>query len=481
MIGSERTKFSLNSGEQFPAPTFGKPREKMHHEQSLRPVRALAFIACASMGLLWSTAAFAQWLPDRNYKEGPGIRVGDLELHPGFALRAGYDTNVFRQDKNTVGSGILAATPHLNISTLSRQRKAEGEEAAGAAAAPSLPAIAFNAGLAATLFYFFEKDAPSNVEVDTTAALSVLPERPLGFDLGIDYGRNTRPFTAYTGTDDRQKYAFDRIRPQVNLRAQSRSGVLRGNAQYAPIVTIFEDPTFKYLNVIQHEVNVGSAWKFLPYTAFLYDAGLSFVRYDDPTQPQAVVRLTDSERFQTRVGLNGAVTPLLSVRALVGYAVVHNKIGQFDDKEDGVGEAVLAYGNQTASIEGGYQRTMQVVSIGSWMRLDRGYIKGSALLARSFSLNIEGGVGRAKYGKIIGANGAELGVDRDTNLPTFRREDLRIDGGVHAEYRATNWFAILGDFTAFATLTDYRFDAGNVPLPAQFVSYQAFGGVRVFY
>ncbi|MGD0679726.1 MAG: hypothetical protein ABSC94_30440, partial [Polyangiaceae bacterium] len=34
-----------------------------------------------------------QWLKDRRYTEGVGIRTGDLELHPGVAGEFGYDSN----------------------------------------------------------------------------------------------------------------------------------------------------------------------------------------------------------------------------------------------------------------------------------------------------------------------------------------------------------------------------------------------------
>src|SRR5450432_1616003 len=35
------------------------------------------------------------WLSDRRYGEGIGVRVGNLELHPGIAAEAGYDSNYF--------------------------------------------------------------------------------------------------------------------------------------------------------------------------------------------------------------------------------------------------------------------------------------------------------------------------------------------------------------------------------------------------
>src|SRR5687768_10915296 len=147
----------------------------------LRQTKAVVFGAAPALLVLCTQMAAAphaeaQWLPDRSYTEGPGIRVGDLELHPGVAVRGGYDTNVFRtpgtaQDPE-VGSAILAITPHLNLTTLSRQRLTQGESAAGASAAPLPPPIAFNLGVAATYFHYFAEDAPKNLEVDFDSGLS---------------------------------------------------------------------------------------------------------------------------------------------------------------------------------------------------------------------------------------------------------------------------------------------------------------------
>jgi hypothetical protein len=438
-------------------------------------------LGCAALiaGLVCSHA-HAQWLPDRAYTEGPGIRVGDLELHPGIAARAGYDTNVFRSEDNKVDSAILALTPHLNIKTLGRQRATEGEDAGGASG-PMLPAIAFNAGLAGTLFYYFEETAPKNVEFDTEASVSILPDRPAGFDVGIVYARSTRPFTAYTGSNSNNQYARDQITPIGTFRVQSRSGVLKASIGYKPIFTLFESNAFNYLNSANHQIVAGAAWKFLPYTALVYDGNLTLTRYLDPVTSNAVIQLTDSERFQTRLGLNGSITRHLSLRALVGYAVVNSTSTVFDDKEDVIGEAVLRFGSQTNSAELGYQRDVQFSNLGTWLQQDRGYLRTSFLLARVVALVLEGGVAHVNYGRILSSTGAALGVDRETGDPTFNREDVRFDAGVHGEYRVTNWLALMADFTALVNRTDFQFAVGAPPYPAQFTTLQVFGGVRVHY
>jgi len=124
--------------------------------------RGLASFA-AVLVLLFARAVSAQsqnqvvqggpdWLKDRRYTEGIGVRTGDLEIHPGIAGEVGYDSNVFLRSTQTgvdngapnapvVPSAVIRITPSLYLSTLGAQRR-EGD------ALP--PAIAFRAGINAT-------------------------------------------------------------------------------------------------------------------------------------------------------------------------------------------------------------------------------------------------------------------------------------------------------------------------------------------
>jgi len=115
--------------------------------------RGLAASAVAAV-LLVSRAASAQaqyvaqpdspeWLKDRRYNEGIGIRTGDLEIHPGIAGEAGYDSNYLLRS-TTVGvsngpplSPVIPSlefrvTPSLYLSTLGQEiRKKEGNRKRG--------------------------------------------------------------------------------------------------------------------------------------------------------------------------------------------------------------------------------------------------------------------------------------------------------------------------------------------------------------
>ena len=87
----------------------------------------LTLAATVLLGAI-SLEAHAQqpWLADRAYGEGIGIRVGNLELHPGIAGEVGYDSNYFLRAPGEQG-GVLSAyvlrvTPSITMATLGAQR-----------------------------------------------------------------------------------------------------------------------------------------------------------------------------------------------------------------------------------------------------------------------------------------------------------------------------------------------------------------------
>lgn len=444
--------------------------------------------ASTALGLLFATSLFcatgyAQWLPDRNYTEGPGIRVGNLELHPGVAVRAGYDNNVFRREPGaTVGSPIVAVTPHLHLSTLSRQRASQGEDAAGGDG--KLAPIAFRTGMALTYFWYNLDRAPKNLEVDADATLSILPGRPVGFEVGALYTRTTRPFTEFVASsNENSTYAVNRVSPTGRMVLQSRSGILRARVGYTPQISRFESEVFSYLNANRHAIGGDASWQFLPRTALVYDATVDLTRYTDPDALRAVVLLSDDTRVATRLGINGAITNSLGLRVLGGYAATLLQDGRLNDLETFVGEAVLAYRFRAHTYELGYRRSVLPSRLGGWMQQDRGFTQLRLVFARAFSVGLEAGVAHAVFGRLLTRAGTDLGQNRDTGEATDKRKDLRIDAGAHFEYRATQWLAFMADVSVLSALTDFEFigDVGVPPDPAKFTTVQAFGGVRAHY
>jgi hypothetical protein len=468
---------------------------------SLRLRARVGFVlGCALAGFAGSGAtAYAQaWLPDRNYTEGPGIRVGDVELHPGVVVRGGYDTNVFRADEETQdreGSAVLAVTPHLNISTLGVQRRTQGEDQS---VQPSFPTLSFRGGASLTYFHYFVEGGPKNLEIDTDFALTIFPQRPVSVDVGIGYLRNVRPFAQRRlAADVTGDYIFNVISPSLRVNFGSRSRVLTGYVGYAPRIQLYESAVYDYLDYFQHGVQAGAAWRFLPSTALVYDAQVDVQDYKESFEvTNSPVLFAENTRFRTRLGLNGALTRKLEFRALAGYAAGFFDNDELDDFEAAVAEASLTYRfgpTQANRVFLSYQRDVQSSAMGGWVRFDRGSLGLTALLGQVFLLSLEGGATHITYGRLVGRRApttAESTAARDLvalgDGNEFDRSDVRLDGAVRGEYRATNWLAFTGDFSAQVVLTDFDYavavqGAGALPDPADYTAFSVFGGVRFHY
>ena len=149
------------------------------------------------------------WLQDRRYNEGVGIKTGDLELHPGIAGEAGYDSNWFLRSQNNgylnsspsspiQPAAVFRITPSLYLATLGPQRR-EGDLHA------EPPSVRFRAGINGTYREFIsaggtDASAPNNdvtrqrnLSVGSDARLEIAPERPFGAALLANYVRTVQP------------------------------------------------------------------------------------------------------------------------------------------------------------------------------------------------------------------------------------------------------------------------------------------------
>ena len=432
--------------------------------------RGLAASAVAAV-LLVSRAASAQaqfvaqpdspeWLKDRRYNEGIGIRTGDLELHPGIAAEGGYDSNYLLRS-STVGvsngpplSPIIPAlefrvTPSLYLSTLGQQRR-EGDTGA-----PS--PLAFRAGFNLTYRELVGLSSDDNAPNNDIAAqrnaggaadarLDILPERPVGGAVFVSYARAILPNTVNANPD--LSFNQDNVGGGAELALQPGGGTLDWHFGYQAHATIFEESTGKpYDNVVQEAYTRGR-WKFRPRTAFVYDATFRFITYNhsDLAEP---VPLDTSTPIRTRIGLDGLITDRFAVLAMIGWGAsfydnTFPKQPQFDSiiaqaelrwflsASPGVA-SVTDVGLALSSIAIGYTRDFQNSYLGSYYTQDRGYLKFYYLFAGRATITLEGGVAAIEYPDLFWSDGT-------SRASSFT--DLRADATLFGEYRFTDTFGL---------------------------------------
>ncbi len=401
--------------------------------------------------LLPSTAGAQEWLKDRRYAEGAGIRTGDLELHPGIAGEVGYDSNYFYRSSGNAfvnsapaapvqAAGVLRVTPSLSLSTLGSQRR-EGD-------AGSDPSVKFRAGLSGTYREFIIGDdqlkKQRNVSIGADARLDILPGRPWGVGVFGLYSRFIQPTVI---GDPNLSFNRDDVGGGLEVIATPGGGTLDWRFGYQVRASLYEDTQGQAFNNITHEAMTRGRWKFRPRTAILYDATLRFINYSNANVPGG---LQNSTPVRARVGLNGLITPRLALLAMVGYGASFystSTIGAAPQYDSVIGQVEAKFfvsanpGSDApanvsltlSSIALGYTRDFQNSLLGNFYGIDRGYAKMSFFFAQRVLLSLEGGVGAIEYPTIF-ANA--------TTVQHTPFTDIRADGTIYGEYRFSDSVAL---------------------------------------
>jgi hypothetical protein len=453
-----------------------------------------------------------QWLKDRRYNEGAGVRAGDLELHPGIAGEIGYDSNWFLRtdkqggfDNGPPGAPPIPAlefrlTPSLYLSTLGPQRR----EADVVAEAPD---VAFRAGVNATYREFISLSNDANASAPQNdiskqrnlggaadARLDIAPQRPFGAGLFASYGRVLQ---ANAGTADPDlSFVRDDVNVGGEIITQPGSGTLDWHFGYQFHDTIFESSIGQPFNNTTHEAFTRGRWKFRPRTALLYDATLRFLSYANSDQATAV-GLVNSTPVRTRIGLNGLVTDRFALLALVGWGAgfydtstvkvlpqYDSVIGQAELKwfltaSPGVAassELTLAL----SSIALGYTRDFQNSYLSNYYGSDRGYIRFDYFFGGRALVSLTGGVAAIEYPQMFW-----LGPPATPGTPRTNKAftDLRTDATLFSEYRLADTFGInlTVRYTAnFSNTVVPELPTATGYYDMSWTRFEAFLGVRYF-
>ncbi|MEQ8890223.1 MAG: hypothetical protein RID93_21445 [Sandaracinaceae bacterium] len=457
------------------------------------PLRYFRWLACLSVALvtafavLPSGAAAQAWMSDRSRTEGPGFRVGDFELHPGLGVEIGYDSNLYYSDDDevfpVVDTGVLRATAHLLFSTRGAQRRQEGEAGGGEAnnQNASLPSVTFRGGVSGAFYTFFNDLDRSNMEVDASLALAILPGRAFSVSLTEEFGRSIRPFTENSMT----RVSYARLQNDVGLQLNfaTPGEVLKITPGYRFGLTFFEDAFFQWGNRFTHTVSLTETFRFLPQTAIVHDTSFVALDYFGDAS-MAPVLTNDAYTLRSRIGLNGALTSNFSFLAMVGYAAgfFESGLASYDQEYESVVAQVEARWqiSEPTRLTFGYERDFQPSFIGNWYRRDRGYATFQWLIDGRFMLGTEAGFGHYEFGRIVQPDGMALGT-------TLTRGDYRLDVSLFGEYRFTDWLGLNATLQYTGAFTDYQYRVATPPPdmaiidPAGFNKFQEWFGARVFY
>lgn len=439
-------------------------------------ISSLLLAATAFTGVgFYAQAAEAQvqpWLSDRRYTEGRGIEVGDFELHPGAAAEFGYDSNYFRRadDEDPIGSLRLRITPSFSVSTLTARRR--GEDAAP-------PMVAFRAGIFATYEEFFPVSG-SQAGKDAMAENRNIGGR---LEFNVDFAPGRVVFGSVHGGLTRniqpsdigiQSESFNRLLPDggAEIGFAPGGGNFDWRFGFNFYGTFFESSDFTDLNNYNYEAITRGRWRFLPRSALTFDGRFSFIDYPD----EAIK--TDSHPVRARLGYNGLITNSFAVLLMGGWGASFYTPPPQPDFDSFIGQAEVkwlitpspstdpaAASLSLSSLAAGFIRDFADSYIGTYVEVDRGYLKFSYLFAGRFLLIIDGGVGPNIYPEIP-----------RFSQPPFTT--IRVDASVFGEYRFVDWFGVNATVRYDTNITDVVLDSGGAQEALQWQAFQAYLGAR---
>lgn len=450
----------------------------------MKSLLSLLFLLLVSTVARQAMAQVAQpWLEDRRATRGSGLRSGNLEWHPGLAAEFGYDSNFFQAagtpSEPVVPSLRLRVTPSLSLETLSGERVQED----AAAAAP--PKVRFKAGSALSLDRLFALDEEHSdaanqtyVSGDINGLLNVSPDRPWGADFSAAYTRITQPYNApgvvafnrsiYAGTAD--------------LRWRPGGGLLEYNAGYGARLTRFEDASAG-LDNLTHGLRVRGLWRFLPRTALLHLAEVSFVNRTTES------RLLDANPVSSQLGVNGLITSRVGLLLMGGWKAIFfgaDPAGNVEEFDGPIGRAELTWfingGGRVdptaadvgfSSLKLGYFRDGIVSELSNFYTIDKVYADLTAFIAGTMLLRLSGGFANIQHELPRSDSGAPLA------LPAPR--EVRPDAQLYAEYRLMRTLGVFfnGGFSASPRNNSVSSGPGSLD-SLTFTRYTALMGVRWF-
>ncbi|MEO6600049.1 MAG: hypothetical protein ABIQ16_09275 [Polyangiaceae bacterium] len=448
----------------------------------------LTFAATVLLGAI-SLEAHAQqpWLADRRYGEGIGVRVGDLELHPGVSGEVGYDSNYFLRapSESPLAAYRLRITPSISLATLGPQRRDNGPSTAVRAPLTFRGGAyaSFNELIAADSAHSSEFSNQRHLDLGGDLVLNVFPQGRVGTDAYVNAVRMVQPSN---DTDTENAFNRDTLRFGAGATWRPGGGLFDWRLGYEGTYNYFEKSNFSYLNNFQHQANMRGRWRFLPRTALLYDGSYTWVDYSDNRTTQR-----DGAIVRSRIGMNGLITTRWSLLAMVGWAgTFYNSKGaeapqQFDSLTGQVELKWFISGGQESMASSapvglsyaslGYTRDVGNSYLGNFYQKDRGYVGISYLLGGVFVTSLSAGIANLKFPQSYFVGG---GVQHQS----FSVQ--RVDASWFSEYRLSNIFGLNATVNYDQNITDVSLPASPTDTVGDELKYsrwQVFLGARVFW
>ncbi len=270
-----------------------------------------AVLFVAVLALLSSVPAAAQTLGGTGDLRLPpmarqlGLSGGGFLFLPSLKLGYGYDTNVFLEDslagqEDPDGSQLLDIRPGIELKNKNRDNLS----------------LDFRGGGLVRQYLTGDDVISEHSDIGGDVGLKVgfLESGPVSLRVKERFQRVLERRTFET-TRKFNRHVND-VGAGVTFQPGGRA--LQLNLDYSFVADLMTDTSGDWGDLIFHDVALQGSWKFFPFTALVLEADWQYRDYLMESRG-FYGELTDNYPLRIRAGVNGFITPKLSVLALIGY------------------------------------------------------------------------------------------------------------------------------------------------------------------
>jgi hypothetical protein len=409
--------------------------------------------------------ASAQFIAPMRYNEGPGVKISDsFVFHPGISIAGHFDSNPLQKASDVTAAGFLRILAHLDLATLSPQRRTNGDGSVSASRTAEFrlkTAVSFRE-------YLSGNDSVKQMralELDAGIMLALFPQSVFSVDVSDDFARTVQP--RYGEVAD--SIARDSNRATLKLKLTPGGGRLQFALAYSNNLDVFEDSDLAGANKMFHEIALTGKWKILPKTAIQLDVSQQIYDYFNPgggSYGSLTIQKAESTPLRIYFGLLGLITPSLSILAKLGYgnAFVQNNAPSYNHML-GIFELGYHFG-PFAKLKLGYEHLFQDAIFASYYTDELIYIGYDHVVASRFILFARGEYRYRQYQGLPSGVGA-----------TSVNQNL-VGASLGADYQIKDWIYVgLG----YDLQLQNRSGASTTTYAPNFTKHQIFGKVGVSY
>lgn len=382
------------------------------------------------------------------HAEGPGIRAGDLVIHPDAFVQGAFDNNVFFDDtgEDPESSSLMRAGLGVGLENRSPNK------------------LSLEAGAGLSYRHYFESgeefSARNTIDrANLNATVGFLPRSPITVEVHED--GNFRDNPAFDDTEfgfrmlDNSLGVDLRFRPGEN--PDSRPFELRLGYRWQSVNFIGDDADALNTSVGEkdaHHLRFLTSWRFLPKTALLAEVGWTSLSYDQQLdvavagaggQTSSVRANRDAQPFFVLAGVKGLVTRHISTTLKAGYKNTFNAEGT--SFSNVVATAEFTYAIEPALRASlGYNRDGRDTAFANYYTLNQVYGSVDFYFLGRFSVG--GRVGFDHYAFSDDAGG----VDRQGDS----RTDPVLRGNVYAGFNPRDWMTIKLDVASQQNMSEFE-------------------------